>query len=96
MNAPAGELDPLTTAQQQLYHVAQRLDIPAEFHERSKHPKRVLTVSIPTEMDDGSYRVFSAVGEPGRLTDAAGGAPRPAGGRAAVYLGRLPAAWARR
>ena len=38
--------------------VADHLEIPAEFRDRLKYPKRALTVAIPIHRDDGSSEVF--------------------------------------
>ncbi len=36
------------------------LELSAEIRERCKWPKRLITVSVPTRMDDGSLRIFHA------------------------------------
>ena len=51
--------NPRDAALQQLAETAQRIDLPPAIHEKLKYPKRILTVSIPTAMDDGSERVFT-------------------------------------
>ncbi|HEX6261557.1 MAG TPA: Glu/Leu/Phe/Val dehydrogenase [Actinomycetota bacterium] len=43
----------------QLDQAAQIMDLPANVHEILKHPKRILQVAIPVQMDDGSLRVFT-------------------------------------
>ncbi len=45
-------------AQAQLDDVAKLLDLNPGIHAFLRSPKRVLTVSVPCEMDDRSYRVF--------------------------------------
>jgi glutamate dehydrogenase (NAD(P)+) len=55
----AEDLNPLAIAWQQLDNVAVRIGLEPGLHERLKHPKRTITVSIPTTMDDGSLRVFT-------------------------------------
>ncbi len=58
--APAApSTNPLQVALQQLDNVAQRIDLSQASYERLRHPKRVITVGIPTEMDDGSLQVFT-------------------------------------
>ncbi len=39
--------------------VAEILDLDPSCHEVLKHPQRILTVSVPVKMDDGSIRVFT-------------------------------------
>ena len=53
------ELNPLKIARQQLDNVAERIHLDQDSYERLRQPKRTLAVSIPTEMDDGSLRVFT-------------------------------------
>jgi len=48
----------LRTALAQLDHTAERLQLPQDIHERLRHPRRALVVSIPIRMDDGSTGVF--------------------------------------
>jgi len=43
----------------QLDQAAQIMELPANVHEILKHPKRILQVSVPVEMDDGHLRVFT-------------------------------------
>ncbi|MDQ2817711.1 MAG: Glu/Leu/Phe/Val dehydrogenase [Candidatus Eremiobacteraeota bacterium] len=45
-------------AQRQLDDVAELIGLQPAIHAYLRVPKRVLTVSVPCEMDDGSYRVF--------------------------------------
>lgn len=42
----------------QLFSVAQYIDVPSGVLERLRYPKRTITVSIPVRMDDGSTRMF--------------------------------------
>ena len=49
----------LRTALSQLDQTAERLQLAADIHERLRHPRRALVVSIPTRMDDGSTAVFT-------------------------------------
>ncbi len=53
------ELNPLAIARQQLDNVAERLNLDKNVHERLKYPRRTLSVSVPTMMDDGSVQVFT-------------------------------------
>lgn len=53
------ELNPWKIALSQLDRVAQRLDLDPAIHEKLRHPRRILTVAIPTRMDDGSIRIFT-------------------------------------
>ena len=53
------DLNPLVMAREQLDQVAERIHLEADVHERLKHCKRILTVAVPTGMDDGSLRVFT-------------------------------------
>ena len=48
----------LRTALAQLDQTAQRLQLAQDIHERLRHPRRALVVSIPIRMDDGSTAVF--------------------------------------
>src|ERR1041385_7263258 len=48
----------LHTAVAQLDSTAERLQLPSDVHERLRHPRRALVVSIPIRMDDGSTAVF--------------------------------------
>ncbi len=48
----------LDHALEQLDNAAALISLPRGIHERFREPKRVLTVSIPTTMDDGSIRTF--------------------------------------
>src|SRR5919109_717447 len=46
------------TAISQLDHVAARLNLDPDIHERLRYPRRALTVSISTRMDTGETHVF--------------------------------------
>src|SRR5439155_895937 len=48
------------TALVQLDRVAARLDLESNIHERLRHPRRALVVSIPVRMDDGNTEVLRA------------------------------------
>src|SRR2546428_9870598 len=48
----------LRTARAQLDRVAQRLSLEPDIHERLRHPRRALIVSIPVRMDNGNTEVF--------------------------------------
>lgn len=50
--------DPWELALQNLDGVARDLGLKQDVHEKLRHCKRSLTVSVPTRMDDGSVRVF--------------------------------------
>jgi glutamate dehydrogenase/leucine dehydrogenase len=49
----------LRTALAQLDRVAARLHLDPDVHERLRHPRRALVVSIPIRMDDGKTAVFT-------------------------------------
>ena len=49
----------LRTALAQLDQVAQRLQLDQDIHERLRHARRALVVSIPVRMDDGKTAVFT-------------------------------------
>jgi len=53
------DYNPRQVALQQLAETAARINLPDPIHQKLSHPKRILTVSIPTAMDDGSERVFT-------------------------------------
>jgi len=42
----------------QLDEVAKRVDLEPDIHERLRHPRRALVVSVPVRMDDGRTEVF--------------------------------------
>jgi glutamate dehydrogenase (NAD(P)+) len=50
--------DLMRTATSQLDTVAARLGLEPSIHERLRHPRRALVVSIPAQMDDGRTEVF--------------------------------------
>jgi glutamate dehydrogenase len=52
------ELNPFQIVQKQIDAAASLLGLPSHAVEILKHPKRVLCVSFPVKMDDGSVRVF--------------------------------------
>jgi glutamate dehydrogenase/leucine dehydrogenase len=49
----------LHTALSQLDQAAERLRLGQDVHERLRHPRRALVVSIPVKMDDGKTSVFT-------------------------------------
>ncbi len=53
------EMDPFEMAVKQLERAAQFMDISEEALEWLKRPMRILEVSVPVEMDDGSVKVFT-------------------------------------
>jgi len=57
--APGGNVNPWQIAQEQLAHSAQRIGLSPATHQKLANPKRIITVSIPTQMDDGSWEVFT-------------------------------------
>src|SRR5208282_4098060 len=59
-NAPvaAHDWNPWEMALRQLDAVAKRTHLDDDLHAVLAHPRRILIVSIPTKMDDGSVRVF--------------------------------------
>ena len=46
------------TALTQLDDVAKKVDLEPDLHERLRHPRRALVVSVPVRMDDGRTEVF--------------------------------------
>jgi len=52
-------INPWDIAQKQLAQSAQRLGLSSAIHKKLANPKRIITVSIPTRMDDGSWEVFT-------------------------------------
>src|SRR5208282_5888316 len=54
--APAA--DPWREAMEQLDRAAQAMKLEPYIVERLRHPKRILTVSVPVKMDNGSLRIF--------------------------------------
>jgi glutamate dehydrogenase (NAD(P)+) len=53
------ESEMLRTALSQLDRVAQRLGVDPDIHERLRHPRRALVVSVPIRMDSGKTGVFT-------------------------------------
>lgn len=51
--------NPFETAMEQLDRAARIIDLDSNIHKILQHPDRVVTVSIPVKMDDGSFRVFT-------------------------------------
>ena len=51
-------VNPWQQALYELDRVATKMNLEPWIHERLRHPKRVLMVSIPVKMDDGSVRTF--------------------------------------
>ena len=52
-------LNPYTMAQNQILEVCEKLKLDPAVYEILKQPQKVLEVSIPVKMDDGSVRVFT-------------------------------------
>ncbi len=52
-------LNPLVAAQHRVKVACDKLGMPADVYELLKNPQRMLEVSIPVKMDDGSVRVFT-------------------------------------
>ncbi|MBQ8293861.1 MAG: Glu/Leu/Phe/Val dehydrogenase [Alphaproteobacteria bacterium] len=52
-------LNPLIGAQSRVKVACERLGLPNDVYEILKNPQRMLEVSIPVKMDDGSVRVFT-------------------------------------
>ncbi len=50
---------PLGAALTQLDEAAELIELDEAIHNKLRKPKRVMTVSIPTRMDDGSFQVFT-------------------------------------
>ncbi|MFP4045581.1 MAG: Glu/Leu/Phe/Val family dehydrogenase [Candidatus Aenigmatarchaeota archaeon] len=53
------EENPFEISKQQLDHAAQYIDIDEDELEVLKHPKRIIEVSVPIEMDDGTMKTFT-------------------------------------
>lgn len=51
-------INPFENAMKQLDKAAGIMNLDKDIHEILKHPERILTVSIPVKMDDGSVKVF--------------------------------------
>ena len=58
-NNNSDDINPFQVALKQLEEAAEILKLDSGIHQVLANPKRVLTVSIPTKMDDGSIRVFT-------------------------------------
>jgi glutamate dehydrogenase (NAD(P)+) len=56
---PEFESNLLTTTVAQLDTVAPRIGLEEEIHERLRHPRRALVVSVPVRMDSGKTEVFT-------------------------------------
>ncbi len=56
--ATAQLTNPFHSAQRQLLHAVEQLGLDRAVYEVLKEPERVITVSIPVRMDDGSLRTF--------------------------------------
>ena len=54
-----GSYNPREVAVQQLREAAGRVQMDDAILEKLSHPKRIMQVSIPTKMDDGSFKVFT-------------------------------------
>ena len=54
----ASEADPWRQAMMQLDRAAEKMNLEPYIVERLRHPKRILIVSVPVKMDDGTVRVF--------------------------------------
>ena len=52
-------LNPLIAAQQRVRVACEKLGMPADVYEILKYPQRMVEVSVPVKMDDGSVRVFT-------------------------------------
>jgi glutamate dehydrogenase (NAD(P)+) len=61
MSQPIGNntINPFSVALKQLEEAAKLVGIDKGMHEVLAHPKRVLTVSLPTRMDNGEIQVFT-------------------------------------
>ncbi len=53
------ELNPLANAERQFEEAAARLSLPEGIKEVIKKPRRATIVSLPIQMDDGTFRVFT-------------------------------------
>src|ERR687890_789986 len=52
-------INPFEIALKQLAEAAKLIDLDSGMHEVLAHPKRVLTIAIPTKMDSGEIKVFT-------------------------------------
>ncbi len=50
---------PLGAALTQIDDAAELIQLEPRIHEKLRKPKRIMTVSIPTQMDDGTFEVFT-------------------------------------
>ncbi len=62
--------NPFLIVQQQLKEAVDKMNLPNDVYEILKHPKRVLTVSVPVKMDDGTLKTF--IGYRSQHTDVIG------------------------
>jgi glutamate dehydrogenase (NAD(P)+) len=53
------ELNPLANAERQFEEAASKLDLPEGIKEIIKKPRRATIVSLPLQMDDGTFKVFT-------------------------------------
>jgi glutamate dehydrogenase (NAD(P)+) len=53
------ELNPLANAERQFEEAASRLNLPEGIKEIIKSPRRATIVSLPLQMDDGTFKVFT-------------------------------------
>ncbi len=53
------ETNPLQLALSQLNRVAKKIKLDPSIHEKLKHPKTILIVSVPIKMDNGKLKVFT-------------------------------------
>jgi glutamate dehydrogenase (NAD(P)+) len=53
------ELNPLANAERQFEEAASRLELPPGIKEVIKRPRRATIVSLPLQMDDGSFNVYT-------------------------------------
>ncbi|MGD1838481.1 MAG: Glu/Leu/Phe/Val dehydrogenase dimerization domain-containing protein, partial [Nitrososphaeraceae archaeon] len=58
-NNNSDNINPFQVALKQLEEAAKILKLDNGMHQILANPKRVLTVSIPTKMDDGTIKVFT-------------------------------------
>ena len=54
----ATKFNPWAMAQEQVDAVAKRINLDPGIHQVLRNPRRILTVSVPVRMDDGSIKVF--------------------------------------
>ncbi len=59
MLTSANQDGPLAAALTQLDDAADLISLDDSVHQKLRKPKRIITVSIPTAMDDGSFKVFT-------------------------------------